>query len=409
VNALERLIHGSALALAPPNARQPSETTPVSRKLRISFSTTRELASLKELAAEWCAMFAKNGAPHQVFQSYDWVAIWAGIYLDKKTSLAIITARIDNRLVLIWPLVLRRIFGLRILTCLGEPVSQYGDALIAPELGQAGEEAVLDYLMTLPVDVISLRRVRDDAALSDLLHRRFGAPTGRQSSPFIDFSGIRSVKDFEARFPGKLRSSRRRRRRRLGEVGEVAITHHVQCREIAPLISAALGLKREWARRNGIIAPALHDPRFEQFFAALAGAENSPVNLHVSVLRCASEIVGIDVSVACKDRLFGHVLATRPDLAALGIGGILVEAKLHYALERGFAAFDMLAPTDRYKMEWTSTTIGVADYSLPLTPLGFLYDRLWLRSGRHAMKALSERVRVGIINLRAVAGRKETQ
>ncbi len=401
MTALERLIQTSGLPLVRGAARPRSDAMPASRKSGISFSTTSDFASFKALAAEWSALFTECGAPHQVFQTYDWAAIWAGIYLDKNTSLAIVTARVDGRLVLIWPLAVRRIFGLRILTCLGEPVSQYSDALIAPEFGHAGEDAALDYLRTLPVDVISLRRVRDEGALSRLLRRRFGAPNGRQSSPFVDFSGVGKVKDFEARFPGKLRSSRRRRRRRLEELGDVALTHHVHSREVAPLISAALGLKREWARRNGIIAPALRDPRFEQFFAAVAGAENSPVNLHVSVLRCASEIIGIDVSVACKDRLFGHVLATRSDFAALGVGGILVEAKLHYALEQGFAAFDMLAPADRYKMEWTSKAVGVADYSMPLTTLGFAYDRLWLRWGRHAMKALTERIRTAITKVHA--------
>jgi CelD/BcsL family acetyltransferase involved in cellulose biosynthesis len=48
-----------------------------------------------------------------------------------KTSLAIVTAHREDRLIALWPLVLVGSGGLKLVRWMGEPVSQYGEVLIA--------------------------------------------------------------------------------------------------------------------------------------------------------------------------------------------------------------------------------------------------------------------------------------
>lgn len=371
----------------------------VSQDAEISFATVADPDDFEALRSEWSALFDTCGRPHQVFQTFEWLAIWAGLYIDKSTRLRVVTGRIEGRLVLVWPLVMRKAFGVRILSGMGEPLSQYSDALIAADLGDAGEDAAFAYVKALPVDVVSFRRVRDDAAVAPLLRRNLGAPANRQASPFVDLAGARSAEAFEKRFAGKLRSSRRRRRRRLEERGMVTFTHHGPSPEAAALVATALDFKRQWARRTGVLAPALRDARFERFFVAAALAGTLAPGMRVSALRCAAQIVGIEISVACKGRLFGHVLAPCPDFDAAGVGGILAEATIVSALEQGYTAVDLLAPADPYKLEWTTTSVGVGDYSMSLGLLGHLYTRLWLRFGRSAIKTIVSRLQPAIARL----------
>lgn len=362
-------------------------------RARIDLATIGDMASFEELRAEWMDLFEVAGRPHQVFQSFEWLAIWARLYLDRGTRLAVVTGRVDGRLVLAWPLVIRQICGLHVLEGMGVPFAQYADALVAPDLDPAAADAALDHVMRLPVDVVALRRVRDDAALIPLLRRRAMVPSNLQASPIVDFAAIPDVAAFEAGFPGKIRSSRRRRRRRLEERGPTRFVRHAAAPETAVLVETAFGFKRDWARRAGVTSPALRDPRFAQVFLEACHAGADAPDLRVSVLRCGDEIAGVELSVACKGMLCGHVLAPNPAFAEFGVGGVLAELTITSAIEQGYAQFDLLAPADDYKLEWTETTIGVADYVVARTLAGRAYRRLWLGWGRETAKRLAARLR----------------
>lgn len=362
-------------------------------RARIDLATIGDVASFEGLRADWADLFGAAGQPHQVFQRFEWLAIWARLYLDRSTRLAVVTGRVDGRLVLAWPLVVRNICGIRVLEGMGAPFAQYVDALVAPDLDPAAAEPVLDHVMRLKVDVVALRRVRDDAALAPLLRRRAVAPTNLQASPVVEFQDTPTAAVFEARFPGKVRSSRRRRRRRLEERGPTRFVRHAAAPETAALVDTAFGFKREWARRAGVTSPALRDPRFAQVFLDACQAGTHAPDLRVSVLHCGDEIAGIELSVACKKMLCGHVLAPNPAFAEFGVGGVLAELTITSAIEQGYAQFDLLAPADDYKLEWTDTTVGVADYVVACTLAGRAYQQLWLGWGREAAKRLAARLR----------------
>ena len=366
------------------------------RPSELRFAIASSLAELEALGPEWNALFDACGRPQQVFQSFAWLRIWASIYADAQTRLSIVTGRRAGRLVMVWPLVVSKICGVRVLSGMGEPLSQYADALLAADLDASEADALYAFVASQRVDVLAMRRVRDDAPIAPLLHRGVGAPVSRQAAPFVDLAGLATPKAFEDRFPSKLRASRRRRRRRLAERGPLRFDHHLPSPEAAALVPVALGFKRDWARRHGLLAPALFDPRFERFFVAATLAGDEAPDLRVSALRCGDAILGVEISVACKGWLFGHVLAPSPDASQFGVGGVLAESILTNALTRGRAGVDLLAPADSYKREWTDLSVGVGDYVVARTWRGALYTRLWLRGGRDLVKRIAGRLRPGI-------------
>ncbi len=282
--------------------------------------------------------------------------------------------------------------GLRILCGMGEPLSQYCDAIIDDAVEDAERDMALDYVVRLPVDLISLRRVRDDAAIAAALQRRFGAGVARQTAPMVDLAEVENPTEFSRRFSGKLRASRNRRRRRLQEHGPLTFDHFEPSPEAGALVRTALRFKRDWARRRGILAPFLCDPRFERFFVEAAEAKGGVPGLRVSAMRCGPETVGVEISVLCRGTLYGHVLAPNPDRLSLGVGGVLAEMTILNALERRYSGVDLLAPADPYKLEWATGSVGVGDYVVPLSAVGRVYARLWVVFGRTMVKGIARRM-----------------
>ncbi len=184
-------------------------------------------ADLQALGPDWDALFARAGRPEQVFQTHPFTSLFTSIYgpfadpgrCDCK--LAVVTAWRGARLVLIWPLVVHRTLGGRMVSWLGEPVSQYGDALIDPVEPQLPIlQAAYDEILTaVRPDLLRLRKVRADASVAPLLTHLGIAPSEPEEAPIVMLKSGGSA--FEDRQSGKAKKNRRRLMRRLEERGTV--------------------------------------------------------------------------------------------------------------------------------------------------------------------------------------------
>ena len=349
----------------------------------LTFALIADIASFKALRLEWDALFARSGKPAQVFQSFDWLWVWTRHYLDPNMTLSIVTGRRAGRLALVLPMVSTRRAGFRTLSFMGDPLSQYGDALIDAEGdAEALADQAIAFVKALPADVVWLRRVREDAAIAGALVRGAKRTSDHTQAPYVDFSGARDISALEQRLSSKFRSGRRRHLRRLNEFGPIAFECHGPGPRARELAQIALAFKNEWVRKGGRFAPTVVDPRFGRFFVeAAAGGDGLPP-LRVSAMLCGGEPIGVEISVVCKGWLFGHVLAPRPGLEKQGAGGVLAGHSIASGLEQGYRAYDLLAPADAYKMEWASGSVEVRDFATSRTLLGLLYQRAWLDFGR---------------------------
>jgi CelD/BcsL family acetyltransferase involved in cellulose biosynthesis len=130
------------------------------------------------------------------------------------------------------------------------------------------------------------------------------------------------------------------------------------------LIVAALALKRDWAVRHGFRAPALFDPRFEACFHDAARSGDPHASLRVFAMLQSGRPIGVEVSLAYRGRLFAHVLAHDCSLAKFGVGSVLADASIEQARMQGYEVFDLLAPADAYKREWSHGEVEVNDLLL---------------------------------------------
>jgi CelD/BcsL family acetyltransferase involved in cellulose biosynthesis len=403
----------SAPAARLPIPRSASNATgSADSSLAAATSTQRGLALVTDRAGfealepEWNALFARAGRPWQVFQTFNWLWHWTNHYLDDRNKLCIVAGRREGRLVMVWPLVFRRITGLGQLSWMGEPVSEYGDVLAeeAPGTRDLLRQA-WNLVQSLKVDVVYLRKIRDDAAILPLLAETNAISTGVSCAPYLDLASADSFETYQQRYSAKTRSSHRRHLRRLNELGPVTFEQHTRGPVARDLVSRALIMKRGWLAQRGRLSRALQDRRFGRFLADVAQGCARPTGARISVVRCNGEPIGVEISFACKGHVFGHVIAHDLAFQKQGVGSILAQYSIGTAHREGHFVYDLLAPDDAYKMNWADACIGLRDCTIPISRIGGIYARLWLRFARPWLKSLANRMPARIVSLLSSAYR----
>jgi CelD/BcsL family acetyltransferase involved in cellulose biosynthesis len=397
-----------AVSLAPARARHSGEPEAVPAV----FEVVRERAGLDALEPEWNDLFRRAGRSAQLFQTFNWNWHWANHYVATQgrrggPSLAIVTVRREGRLVMLWPLVLERTAGLRVLRWMGEPVSQYGDVLA--EDGPGGlllmHQAWRFVTTRLGADVICLRKVRADAAIAPLLGELGMQQTAAEEAPYLDLASAPDFAGYEQRYTAKARKNRRRLARRLAEQGPHSLERYTGGAEARAAAPQAIALKREWIKHTGRVSRALADPRFAAFFADVAEGRVRPAGCGVTVLQSNGAPAGIAVDITCGDRRAAHIIVHDPRLESFSPGTLLLEAWIKGACADGIATFDLLAPAYGYKLDWADGSVAVGDFSLGLTLAGRAYVHLYLGLARRTAKAAAEALPHLLGRLRALVRR----
>lgn len=394
----------------------------------------RDLDALVSLGPAWNDLFERAGRAHQVFQTHGFVSSWAEAFIEpdrlqkiattrknaspeaarKKVilgqvsdpvgtrngretpaaacscQLAVVTIRRNGRLVLVWPLILQRRFGLRILSWLGEPFAQYADIVVDPH------EAALPTMRaawrhvhaTLAPDIVCLRRVRRDATLHPLLDEIGATSCNPQEAPFVVLGPAAGSSGFEARQSGKARKNRRRLLRRLEECGKVEVKCLAGSDEAQRLAHEALAAKRDWVERRGLLAPAIAHPRFAGLMHTVVGPGAAATGCSLFALTVDGRTAAVAVGFRCKDRLMLHLITHAPEVEKFGAGVLNLEHVMRAAERDGIAMVDLLPPTAEYKMQWADGIMPVADYALALTAAGRIYKVLAEEVARPLVKSV---------------------
>jgi CelD/BcsL family acetyltransferase involved in cellulose biosynthesis len=377
------------IAEAPETAAQP--VIPVD-PAACQFEIVTSRAGFSALATEWDELFERAGRDHQGFQSFNWNWHWCNHYLGKPRDggacLAVLIGRRSGRLVMVWPLVTQRVAGVTQLTWMGAPVSQYGDVLIddLPDtlpLLRAGWAHVI--AATKP-DVVSLPRVRADAAVAPLIAELCALPTRRLQAPYLDLTSAPDFETYMQRHSGRSRKKRRAAAKRLTELG-ARFVQHANDATASQLAVDAIVSKRAQLLERGIISPPLADPRMQAFFADAASAGKHSAGITVYALEIDGERAAIDVLVACKNAIATHIFAYEPKYAKDRVGAYLLELTIAQAFTDGRRTFDLLAPADDYKLRWADGMIEVIDWAVPVSAKGAAYARLYLQTLRPLAKS----------------------
>lgn len=388
----------SAVATYQPNRAEPvQDGTATLARLRESaasasacrFDLVTSRAGFEALAADWNNLFERAGRGTQAFQTFDWNWHWCNHYLAEGSgnapSLAIVTGRRAGRLVMVWPLVTTRIAGLRRLTWMGEPVSQYGDVLVedAPDVLLLLREAWHFTLSAAKPDLVWLPKVREDAAIAPLIGKLGAISAQRREAPYLERSAEADAQPFLAR----TRKKRRSLNKRLAKLGTVSFAQHAGGAGARALAVRTIEMKRTQLKNRGIISPALADERSAAFFADAVDGLGHSTGAGVFTLDSNGELVAAGIFIACRDRVCFHITAFDARYEKASVGTLLLGQAIDRSFVDGYRTFDLLAPADAYKARRANGAVRVTDWALPTSLKGQTFARLYLALARPALKA----------------------
>ena len=362
----------------------------------VTFALISERSAFDALEPEWNDLFRRAGRDTQLFQTFNWNWHWANHYLGPAArpgvALAVVTVRREGRLAMLWPLVIERVAGLRVLRWMGAPVSQYGDVLAepGPDALPLMRQAWRFIITEVGADAIVLRKVRADATIAPLFRELDLECTGSAQAPWLDLASATDFGAYEQRYSAKARKNRRRLMRRLQERGPVAARRQTGGGQARAIVLEAIALKRAQLIDSGRLAPAMADPRFAAFFADVAAGSIRPAGCGVTVLEADGETAGIGIDVTCAGRRAAHILVHDARLDDCGAGVLLMQEWIRGASADGIATFDLLAPAHAYKMDWADGSVAVEDFALGLTLAGHVYTHVYLGRLRRRLKAAAE-------------------
>lgn len=395
------LSHDGTLAVPATAHRAPAADTKVTEADAWTIDVTTTRAGFDALEADWTSLFDRVGRGEHMFLTFNWLWHWCNHYLAPADELAIVTVRIEGRLVAALPLVIERVTGLRQLAFMGAPISQYADALIEPGLDQRQvfDTAFREVTRTRRIDLVRFAKVRADANLAPFLAAAGFRVTAREEAPAATMAGLADYAAFETRFSAKLRKNRQRQRRRLEERGPLDIAVHEGTAAARDAVALAMTLKRAWLNARGFYSKAFADRRIDAFFADAAASVDRPCGVSVSRLDTNGEGADVNISITCKDRRAVHILAYALKFDKLGAGNHHLDVNLRRAFDSGIAVYDFLAPHHAYKMEWADHVVAVEDHVLAVTPLGRLYADLYVARLREGLKRLMRRLPPSLVRL----------
>jgi CelD/BcsL family acetyltransferase involved in cellulose biosynthesis len=222
--------------------------------LRTEIAVT--LAQVEALGPHWAALDSQMQLP-LFFQSFG----WCRFVVRFRTGLAsqpehrhhpfaprVITVWDGGTLQAIWPLQLRHARGHRLLLDLGDPVNQYGGALIAPGTDQAliAAQLVAVARTLADADGLLLRKVHVGSALANALAATGFAVGEGDAAPFVSLKGHTDFAAFYKTLLSRTRRNVRQGRERFEAAGRV--DHHV-CwgrTAVGDALRQAMRLKQEW-------------------------------------------------------------------------------------------------------------------------------------------------------------------
>lgn len=358
---------------------------------RVDFAVVTTREDFDALEADWNDLFARAGQSAQLFQAFNWNWHWANHFIGttrSRTRLAVVTGRRDGRLIMIWPLVMERGAGLRVLAWMGEPVSQYGDVLAedGPLQLELLRESWRFIVSTLKPDLARLNKTRADGVVAPLLAELGAMSTQQLAAPFLDLASAPTFEVYAERYPVKARKNRRRLARRLEEQGVTQFRELAEGPEASEIAGRALEIKRVWLKEKGLVSPALNDERTKAFFQAAAADTHRPTHIRVAVLMCGEAVAAVEIGFACRDRMAIHVMAYDLNFDKAAAGILLLEHMIETSLVSGVGVYDLMAPGDGYKKEWADGTVRVDDFAVPMTITGTIFARGYLGFVRPRLK-----------------------
>ena len=334
------------------------------------------LQGLDEIAAEWRYLESNADQSATAFQSFDWCR--AHLAGNAPARFAIVCVYRRGELVLVLPLSIHRRFGVAVATWLGDPFTQYGDVLIDRRTPrQDALDAAFKALSKIAgLDALTLRKVRHDATILEAGGMAGAIPAGDSQSAILELAEFKSLECYRKTLKSKQRSNRKRVRRKLNEAGKVKFEIVTGRTAMAQTVDEAITFKTRWLAERGLMSRAAFCGNPFGILQRLVASPNAGFETIVSRLSVDGVSAAIEVGFLWNNCYFAYLGSFNPEFAAMSPGTIQMEDTISWLIEKGVASYDLFAPMDHYKQQWSNTVRPVSTCLVALSARGWLYSNM---------------------------------
>lgn len=364
-------------------------------------------SAVEALGAPWRRLAEAASGP-AAFQTHAFALAAARYHEARGARVRVAVVEREGAVECILPIAVVRRSGIRIGVLLGDPIAQYGDALIARDASPHAVGTALACLRAEPsIDALEFRRIRADAAIGPALAAYGGVDDSAIDAPFADLTRSDSIEALLLGVGGaKQRRERARSRRRLEESGAVRVDVR-QGSEASSFLREAVALKKAWLSERGLASAVLDDAAAIEALEQAASDSTRAVTGVAMRLTVDGQPAAYEIGLLCGGRLHAYLGAVAEGYSAFSPGKVLMEEAMRWCLFNGVEVYDLLPSADAYKRHWSTGAVAVRDVVAPITPLGRLYAGLWLTKVRPWLKRQADdahpiaRLALGRLALRA--------
>ncbi len=331
-------------------------------------------AALDGLKSEWMDL-SERARKHFCSQTFYWAThAWKHAARRGGCRLRILVGRDRGRLVLIWPLVIRRWLAWREADWLGAGY-EYRDVLVerSPFAGQ-WIGAAWDVIKTgLGVDLVSCPSIRSDAAVFPILKQEASAALLYAPVLFIAVHRWPNWDSYQKSMRAKFCRDQRRRLRRLSELGHVAFEVVDGSEEVEALIGWLVTRKLAWARRKGLALLWLESEAYQSFLSGVAKDALRSGDLLLGTLKLNDQVLAALLAFVCGTRMELYLMAYDREWRSYGPGRLIFEEMVRWAFDKQLSVVDFRTGVEPFKYDFTSDETRRIDCFVPCSFWGTCY------------------------------------
>lgn len=344
-----------------------------------AVAVTAGAGGLAGLEAQWREVSAQS-RDAAAFLGFGYALAAARYHEARGEGVVTAVAEWAGRPAAIVSVALLRRAGVTTAVALGDPVTQYSDALLAAEAPPRIVAAALRAIARAGrVDLFEFRRVRADSPLGVALAGFATSETAESEAPFADLTAAPDVPALLLAVAGaKHRRERARSRRRLAERGALRFEIFRGEAALGPL-AEAFQVKAERLASVGLFSRVIGDPGALALFSAAARDRQDGGSVVVARLSVDGAPAAYEVGLVRGKRFHAYLGAVVEAFAGASPGKVVMEDALGWARAEGLETYDLLGPADRYKREWSTGAVAVRDMVATMTLKGRLYAGPWAK------------------------------
>jgi CelD/BcsL family acetyltransferase involved in cellulose biosynthesis len=339
----------------------------------IEFCIIRQFEELKSLEAEWNALWCSVSDPY-VSQSFSWCEqSWRKVASKRGCRLFCVVGRSAGEVVLIWPMVISRSIGCRIISPLGPEGSEYSLVLSSPVPNEFDwvQRAIELVSRCSQADVIRLPYTPVEMPLGKALAMLKGFQfSAIDKTSWVSWRDVTDWQTYLSRVP-YLRN-RQRRRRGLAKQGEYRFELVEDREKSAETLDWLLRYKYRWMEITGRTNAWLPRQDYADFLRSQIASNNDAYGLKLFRITIDGKIVAAELMAIAPARAEGFIKAYDPEWSKYSPGQQLAEDLIRWAFERGLT-YDFRLGEEAYKEGWCNRFSSVISLAAALTLKGALF------------------------------------